>query len=108
MSTEELMLVYFSLIHVTALGQIIFIVLWATMPWRRSWIGRALMTKSLGLAAVLTVQIWFIHQPLGSMELRVKIAIALFILLCVGVWFQVFALAHEMYRKKKKKNPRSQ
>lgn len=83
------------LVHASALGQTLFVLMWALLPWWRSVVGRALMTKSLMLALylnwTLVVYHWgpFTHQQL--------IAFWLFVGITVGIWSQGVAIGHEIW-----------
>ena len=81
------------MLWVAAVGQSAFVVMWASFPWWRQWIGRALMTKSVSLCALLWLIILGAYHP--DHWGRATMRDLLFGLMCVGVWFQVWALWHE-------------
>lgn len=94
-------------IHVAAVGQVLFVALWFTRPWYRTWIGRALMIKSFSLGLYLVWAVWVIHtspqiaRPSGPPTSREYIAFALFGLITVGIWTQLGALSYEMWHHRK-------
>jgi hypothetical protein len=68
-----------------------------TTPWWRSLIGRALMTKAVGLA--LLIDISLAYQWLGDdYFLRDVVRLTVYGLIFVGVWLQLTALFVEKYR----------
>lgn len=103
MSIKELLDTFKLLVHIAAVGQVVFVVMWATLPWWRSWVGKALMVKSFGFMVVLLTQVWFYHNVPSSVTVTVQIAIAVFGLVTIGIWAQVFALGHEIYQARKAK-----
>jgi hypothetical protein len=68
-----------------------------TTPWWRSLIGRALMTKAVGLA--LLIDISLLYTWLGDdYFLRDAVRLTVYGLIFVGVWLQLTALFVEKYR----------
>lgn len=92
------------ILNASAVGQTLFVVLWATLPWYRYRVGRALMVKSLGLMVYLD---WtFIVYHFGPFAHQVVIGTWLFALVAFGIWSQVGAIVLEMrdaHRERKKK-----
>lgn len=82
-----------------AIGQTIFVVTWATMPWWRTWVGGALMTKSASLCAVLWF--WVIGFYAPEYPHRDAVRQALVGAVAVGIWLQVGALAAEIRKGKR-------
>lgn len=78
-----------------AIGQTLFVVLWATKPWYKTLIGRALMTKALALALVL----WFwtvgLYYPVHAY--RAELRDVLLAAVAVGIWAQVLAFVVEFH-----------
>lgn len=105
MDMETMLDLYWKLVWASAVGQLIFLIMWAVLPWWKEWVGRALMLKSFAFGAVLWLQLMFKYK-LNDMaiETKTKIALAAFALITLGVWSQVFAIGNEirkgrMYRK---------
>lgn len=71
-----------------ALGQTMFVLLYATFPWRKNYLGRALFTKALALAALTDA---FIAYRVLNLSYSDEVFIILYGLLFVGVWAQFFA-----------------
>ena len=92
------------LLWLAAIGQTIFVILWASMPWWREWVGRALMTKSAALCAVL----WFMVAGfyLGDYPFRDELRLALILAVTCGIWLQVFAIMGEVRKAVKAGRPR--
>lgn len=88
------------LVHLAAIGQTLFVLLWATLPWWRMWVGRALMVKSFALMLYLDWALVVYHW--GPFEHQPTIAIWLFGLITVGIWSQVGAIFHEMWRGRRR------
>lgn len=86
------------LLYAAAIGQTLFVVLWATRPWYRLWIGRALMVKSATLMIYLD---WAVLVVNGWSANRALMAVVLFGLITVGIWTQLAALSYEMSRARK-------
>lgn len=78
-----------------AIGQTLFVALWATLPWWRTVVGRALMVKSFALMVVLDWALVTYH--LGPFAHQESISVVLFGLVVVGIWSQVAAIGHEMW-----------
>jgi hypothetical protein len=83
------------LVHVSAVAQTVFVVLWLTLPWWREWVGRALMIKSVALALFLDFSL--INHYAGDYAWRPYITAALFALVTAGIVSQVIALPYEMW-----------
>lgn len=71
-----------------AVGQTLFVILYATFPWYKTFLGRALFVKALTLAAITDVFIASRIWEFGSAD---EVFIILYFLLGFGVWFQFFA-----------------
>jgi len=72
-------------IIVTALGQTTFILLYATFPWWRSLIGRALFLKGLSFAVLLDVAVAGRLFDWGGEDAWF---VVLYWVVGVGVWYQ--------------------
>lgn len=69
-----------------------FPVVYAFRPWRESLIGRALMTKAIGLAVMIDVGL--LTLILGTdYPLRAVVRVVAFSLVVIGIWFQFIAMA---------------
>lgn len=83
------------LVHVSAVAQTVFVVLWLTLPWWREWVGRALMVKSVALALFLDFSL--INHYAGEYAWRPYLTAGLFALVTAGIVSQVIALPYEMW-----------
>ena len=71
-----------------------------TAPWWRSLIGRALMTKAVGLALLIDISI--LYKFLGDdYALRDVVRLTVYALITVGVWMQFSALLLEQHRARR-------
>lgn len=62
-----------------------------TSPWWRSWIGRALLVKAIGVAILLTFSA--LYQALGpDYPYRDTVRISGMVLACIGFYLALFAL----------------
>ena len=85
-----------ALLHVAAICQTLFVILWATLPWWREWIGRALMVKSLSLMVYLDWALAYHYWP--HMPAVRVIGAVLFGFITLGIVSQLAALIYEMWR----------
>lgn len=92
------------LIWGAAIGQTLFVAMWLSMPFWRSWIGGALMTKSAALMAVLWF--WLIGFYSPEYPYRDVVREVLIGLVTVGIWWQVFALAAEIRESRRARSER--
>jgi hypothetical protein len=92
------------LVHAAAVGQTAFVVLWAMLPFYRTWVGRALMVKSFSLMLYLDWAVAVYHHwlPLGHQQV---IAVVLFAFIAVGIWSQMGAIVFEMRRGRTRLQP---
>lgn len=83
------------LILIAAPAQTLFALIYGfASPWWRSLIGRALLTKALGLA--LLIDISLLYQWLGDdYALRDVVRISVYTLIACGAWLQLTALLAE-------------
>lgn len=71
-----------------------------TSPWYRSLVGRALMTKAVGLAALIDISI--VYEFMGDdYPGRDAVRLTVFSLILAGVWLQFAALMVEKYRARR-------
>lgn len=84
------------LVHASAIGQTLFVFEWFLLPWYRTVVGRALMVKSFTLMLYLDWTLVVYHW--GPLTDQQTIAVVLFGLITVGIWSQVAAITHEMWR----------
>ena len=71
-----------------------------TSPWWRSLVGRALMTKAVGLALLIDISI--VYQFLGDdYAARNAVRFAVFGFILAGVWLQFFALLREKWKARR-------
>ena len=76
-----------------AIGQTCFVGLYATRPFWRHFVGRALMMKSASLALVLWVSvanIWLTYPY------QLQVSACLTMLIAAAIWFQFVALVREV------------
>jgi len=71
-----------------ALGQTLFVILYSTFPWYKTFLGRALYYKALTLALITDVFIASRIWDFGALDV---VFVALYFLLGIGVWWQLFA-----------------
>lgn len=92
------------LIFAVATAQSAFIVIYGIWsPWWRTWLGRAVFTKGLGLA--LLADLALAHNLLGEeYPGRDVIRLTIFTLLAVGAWLQLAVLISEK-RKPRRDRP---
>jgi len=84
-------------IHVMMLGQTVFVGMWGLMPWWREWVGRSVMIKAISLLVLIgaaLAQFWLVILY-GPWEHWEKILVASHVLVVIGIWSQVVALARE-------------
>jgi hypothetical protein len=74
-----------------------FPVVYAFRPWRSSQIGRALMTKAVGLAIFIDVALLALVFP--DYPLRPQIRVVAFSLVVVGIWYQFIAMARASHQR---------
>lgn len=79
-----------------ALGQLIFVTLYLTFPWWRSFLGRALFAKALIFALLLWAVV--VGRAFDWPAKSVTFAI-MYGLIAVGIWSQVWAFIHVMLTK---------
>lgn len=73
-----------------------------TAPWWKTLIGRALLTKAIGLA--LLIDISLIYKFLGDEYfLRDVVRLSVYALITVGTWMQFSALLVEKYHARKER-----
>jgi hypothetical protein len=89
------------LVHAAAIGQTLFVFQWAFLPWYRTVIGRALMVKSLSLMLYLDWTLVVYHW--GPLTDQQTIAVVLFGLITFGIWSQLVALNHEIWRTRRER-----
>ena len=85
-----------------AFGQTVFVILWATRPWYRTLIGRALMTK--GLALTLVLWFWIVGFYFPDHPHRDELRDGLLAAMAVGIWAQVVAFVVEFYAARARKD----
>lgn len=87
---------------VAAVGQILFVLLWATQLWWASNIGRALMAKSAFLAILLAVTLWsYYHGPI-----RPAVGRTIFTAWAIAILGQLGVLAWEIRRARRGRTSR--
>lgn len=83
-------------VYAMALGQGLFVAMWAVLPWWRAWIGRAMMLKSTALLLVLTMtSIALYWGPADWQPWAMRVGR---ILVLAGIWAQAAALRYEEVR----------
>lgn len=82
-----------------AIGQFLFIVLYMTAPWWRTYVGVALFMKSLSLGIlVVTLAVTIIRHD----RLPEKVTLILYALVAISIWYQFFALVRRRFIDRKK------
>jgi ABC-type sugar transport system permease subunit len=71
-----------------AVGQTLFVILYATFPWYKTFLGRALFYKALTLGAITDV---FIASRVWQFAGQDVVFVVLYALLGIGVWWQLLA-----------------
>ena len=98
MKSETLQAFDLWIVHGMLVGQILFVAVWAALPWWKEWIGRALMLKSIALLLLIgaaVVNYWII-ETWGPYPGADWVILTTHILVFIGIWSQVVALAHEI------------
>lgn len=81
-----------ALIFLAAPPATMFPIVYATRPWHATLIGRALMTKAIGLALLIDISI--VYQLLGDdYPFRNLVRVGVYTLVVVGIWIQFIAMA---------------
>jgi hypothetical protein len=93
------------LLHISAVGQTLFVLIWATLPWWRTFIGRALMVKSVALMLYLDWSVLVYHY--GPFNNQNTIGLLLFAFITVGILTQLSVLSREVHKARKARNERS-
>jgi hypothetical protein len=68
-----------------------------TARWWASLSGRALMTSALGLALLIDLSLMFRSWE-GHVDLKQRIALVVYALICVGAWLMLFSLIRVQWR----------
>lgn len=89
------------MLWVAAVGQVLFVVLWATQRWWVTRVGRALMVKSAALAVILSASLWTWYRgPLPTTVGRV-----MFGAVVVGIVGQLLAVSLEIWQAWRQRRP---
>jgi hypothetical protein len=83
-------------------GQVLFVLLWATQRWWASTVGQALMAKSASLALILVASLWSYYR--GPLPLYV--GRGLFLAVALAIVAQLFALLWELRRARRERQPK--
>lgn len=83
-------------ITAAAVGQTIFVLLYALWPWYKNFLGRSLFFKSLALMLLLDLGVTFRNIDWVYEDLVFTILYTTF---AVGVWVQVIAFLRVKYRE---------
>lgn len=86
-----------------AVGQTLFVVVWAFLPWWQTTVGRALMVKSFALMLILDWSLATYH--LGPFPHQQEIGVSLFGLVALGIWVQFGAIAREIWLGRRDREP---
>lgn len=104
MSVHTLSEIYNTLLYLCAFGQVLFVILWSTVRWWETRIGRALFLKSLSVAVALCTVSFFnitnFHFTAGTFY---KVYIAAFAFMFIGISYQDTAMYRELKASKKEK-----
>lgn len=105
MGSDLLDLIDLWIVHGMLIGQTVFVATWLTLPWWREWVGRALMVKSVSLLLLFAVAIgnYWVLKLWGPYLGWEYVTLASHVLVLVGIWSQVLALAHEIRSAKDNK-----
>lgn len=97
MSAETIDAIAVALIVIAAPPATMFPIVYAFRPWHQSLIGRALMTKSIGIA--LLIDISLAYRFLGDdYPARDYVRIGVYALIAAGIWFQFIAMVRAPHR----------
>lgn len=77
------------MLYAVAIGQTLFVALYLTFPWYRSFLGRALFFKGLMLALLVDTGLFAREYP--RLLAWDAVFVILYGLLALGVWFQFLA-----------------
>lgn len=94
-------LVYKWLVYGSAFSQTVFVVQWVLLPWWRSWVGKALMLKSVAFMLALQIQVYFMLHPDINYDTALAIGVAAFCLIFAGCTAQCIALKLEVNKYSK-------
>lgn len=101
MSPETLNAIAVALIVLAAPAATCFPIVYAFRPWRDSLIGRALMTKAVGVALLIDISI--AYQFLGNdYPGRDYVRVGAYALIAVGIWFQFIAMIRAPHQAPKR------
>lgn len=89
-------------LHSMALGQSLFVVLYMTFPWYRTFLGRALFYKAFMLAVMIDLGLIATMEPL--LLPWDHVFVILYALLATGIWFQFFAFLRARADGRKRKD----
>lgn len=98
MKNETLQAIDLWVVHGMLIGQLVFVIVWASLPWWKEWIGRALMLKSFALLLLLLIAVvnYWVIQLWGGYPGMELVTLGTHILVFLGIWSQVVAIAHEI------------
>lgn len=90
-------------IHLGFIGQLAFVVMYSTRPWRQYRITRALMTKSVAFLMIFTLseaRLWTrgLRPNVDDTLALIVFQLALDALIVFAVWYQTIALGIEIRR----------
>lgn len=101
MSIHTLSEIYHWLLYTCAAGQILFVILWSTVKWWETRIGRALFVKSLSVAlALFTVSFFSLTRIHFTARTFYEVYIAAFAFMFIGISYQDFAMFSELKASK--------
>lgn len=83
------------LLSVIAVGQTLFVVLYVTFPWWKSFLGRALFSKAFAL--MILIDFIALGRITGYAR-DDRVFVMLYSLLAVGVWAEVVVFLRVKYR----------
>lgn len=105
MSPESLDAIAVALIVLAAPAATCFPIVYAFRPWRDSLIGRALMTKAVGVALLIDLSI--AYQILGdNYPGRDYVRLGVYSLIVIGIWFQFIAMIRAPHQAPKRSRER--
>lgn len=96
------------LVHLMVVGQLLFVALWASFPWWKEWVGRALMIKSFSLLVLLVGSLalfwgFMITDAEWSWAEEFRLGMNAFVTL--GIWTQLVAFLVEWRTARRENRP---
>lgn len=91
---------FVALVYIALPAALAYPIIYASlMPWWRTWIGRALLSKALGVAILLS-QVGLFHLFGPDYWGREAIRLTGMAFVAVGVWLALVAMLRELWRRR--------